>query len=223
MRCRTKGIQMPTLQLYSQPLERAFEYKYLGVLLSATLSWSPHIDKIVAKTGKLIGMFYRHFYHWSDFEILTKLYTTVLRPHFEYAAKVWSPELIKDVSKLENVQYFALRVLVCTKQCNLPYFDLIEKCNLTELLIRRRYLSLGLLHNIINGDCIFANAPLVSFTTTYFTRSQSANTFVLSQSCNNLFQNSFFSSTISSWNSLPAHITATPSITSFIITVALNK
>ena len=95
---------MPTLQLYGQPLERVFEYKYLGVLLSATLSWSPHTDNIVAITIKLIEMLYRQFYQWSDPEILTKLYTTVLRPHLEYAAEVWSPELVKDVSKLENVQ-----------------------------------------------------------------------------------------------------------------------
>ena len=55
-RHRTKGNQMPMLHLYGQPLERVFEYKYLGVVLSANLSWTPHIDKTVAKTRKIIGM-----------------------------------------------------------------------------------------------------------------------------------------------------------------------
>ena len=111
-RRRTKGSQMPILKLYGQPLERVFEYKYLGVVLSANLSWTPHIDKILAKTRKIIGMLYRQFYQWSDPKVLIKLYTTMVRPHLEYAAPVWSPELIKDISKLKNVQKFALRV--CT-------------------------------------------------------------------------------------------------------------
>ena len=158
-------------------------------------------------------MLYRQFYQWSDPKVPIKLYTTMVRPHLEYAAPVWSPELIKDISKLENVQKFALRV--CTKQWNLPYIDLIEKCNLTELRTWRNYLSLSLLHKIINEDCIFPNTPLVPYAITYFTHSQSANTFVLPQSHTNLFQNSFFPYTISSRNSLPAHITTTPSTSSF--------
>ena len=138
----------------------------------------------------------------------------MVSPHLEYAAPVWSPELIKDISKLESVQKFALRVY--TKQWNLQYIDLIEKCNLTELRTWRNYLSLSLLHKIINEDRIFPNTPLVPYATMYFTHSQSANTFVLPQSRTNLFQNSFFPAcTISSWNSLPAHITTTPSTSSF--------
>ena len=55
---------------------------------------------------------------------------------------------------------FALRV--CTKQWNLPYIDLMEKYNLTELRTRRNYLSLSLLHKIIYEDCIciFPMLPL---------------------------------------------------------------
>ena len=162
---------------------------------------------------KIIGMLYRQFYRWSDPEVLTKLYTTIVRPHLEYAAPVWSPEFVKDICKLENVQKFALRV--CTKQWDVPYLDLIEKCNLTELKTRRNYLSLGLLYKIVNEDCVFPNAPLVPYTTTYFTRSQSTNTFVVPQSRTNLLQNSFFPRTISSWNSLPPHITSSSSTASF--------
>ena len=209
-RRRTKGNQIPIFKLSFQPLERVFEYNIWELY---NLSWTPHIDKILAKTRKIIGMLYRQFYQWSDPKVLIELYTTMVRPHLEYAVPVWSPELIKDISKLENMQKFALRV--CTKQWNLQYIDLIEKCNLTELRTRRNYLSLSLLHKIINEDCIFPNAPLVPYAKTYFTRSQSANTFVLPQSRTNLFQNSFFPCTISSWNSLPAHITTTPSISSF--------
>ena len=60
-RRRTKAISIPVLQLYGQALERVFEYKYLGVTLSFNLSWSPHIERVVAKTRKLIGMLSNNF------------------------------------------------------------------------------------------------------------------------------------------------------------------
>ena len=130
---------VPELKLYGQALERVFEYKYLGVTLSYNLSWSPHVEKIVAKTRRLTGMLYRQLYQWSDPETLLKIYLSVIRPHLEYAAPVWSPNLIKDVNKLEHVHMFALRV--CTKEWSMSYKDLLEKCHLPELSTRRDHLS----------------------------------------------------------------------------------
>ena len=112
-RRRTRAVPVPELKLYGQALERVFEYKYLGVTLSYNLSWSPHVEKIVAKTRRLTGMLYRQLYQWSDPETLLKIYLSVIRPHLEYAAPVWSPDLTKDVNRLEHVQKFALRV--CTR------------------------------------------------------------------------------------------------------------
>ena len=104
----TKATPIPALQLYGQALERVFGYKYLGIFLSSNLSWTPHVERIVAKTRKLIGMLYRQFYQWTNPEVLTKIYILLIRPHLEYAAPVWSPDLTKDTNKLENVQKFVL-------------------------------------------------------------------------------------------------------------------
>ena len=49
-RRRTVATPIPVLRPYGQALERVFEYKYLGVTLSFNLSWSPHIERVVAKT-----------------------------------------------------------------------------------------------------------------------------------------------------------------------------
>lgn len=110
------------------------------------------------------------FYQWSDPEVLTKI---LIRPHLEYAAPMWSPELIKDINKLENVQKFALRA--CIKQWNLPYEDLIEKCQVPELSIWRNHLSLSLLHKVISGECFLPNDSLSPITITYFSCSHEAN------------------------------------------------
>ena len=137
-RRRTRAIPVPELKLYGQALERVFEYKYLRVTLSYNLSWSPHVEKIVAKTQRLTGMLYRQLYQWSYPETLLKIYLSVIRPHLEYATPVWSPNLIKDVNKLEHVQRFVLRV--CTKEWSTSYKDLLEKCHVPELSTRRDHL-----------------------------------------------------------------------------------
>ena len=158
-------------------------------------------------------MLYRQFYQWSDPEALIRLYISLIRPHLEYAAPVWSPEHMKDINKLENVQKFALRV--CTKQWNSPYEDLIDMCHLPELRTRRNHLSLGLLHKIINEECIIPNAPLTPYSSTYFTRSHAGSTFALPYARTNVLHNSFFHRTISLWNALPADVSTITSIPSF--------
>ena len=61
------------------------------------------MEKIVVKTRRLTRMLYQQFYQWSDPEPLIKIYLSVIRPHLEYAAPVWSPDLIKDINKLDHV------------------------------------------------------------------------------------------------------------------------
>ena len=74
-RLRSRGIQAPSLELNGHQLEKVLEYKYLGVTLASNLSWSEHVDTIVCKTRKLVGMLYRQFYHWSSTEALLVLPT----------------------------------------------------------------------------------------------------------------------------------------------------
>ena len=107
-------MRAPALTLYGEPLEKVSLYKYLGVTITKDLSWSTHIDQISSKAHRIIGLIYRQFYTWSSHSTLLQLYTSLVRPHLEYATQVWNPYLIKDIQKLESVQKFALKM--CCKQ-----------------------------------------------------------------------------------------------------------
>ena len=72
------------------------KYKYLRVTITDDLSWTAHVNIIASKSRKLTGLLYRQFYPWSSSPALLKLYTTLVRPHLEYAAPVWSPHFTKD-------------------------------------------------------------------------------------------------------------------------------
>ena len=41
---------LPSLFLDNSPLERVSNFKYLGVILTSQLSWTPHIDHICSKS-----------------------------------------------------------------------------------------------------------------------------------------------------------------------------
>ena len=143
-------VQPPQLILNGTPLDQVETFKYLGVL-SSELSWSLHTDSICTKARKRIGLFSR-FYGNVNQQGLYSLYTTlvrIVRPHLEYAAPVWDPHLVKDITKLENVQKFAMKM--CSKQWDMGYQDLLELSQLPALQNRRLYLKLCTLYKIIHG------------------------------------------------------------------------
>ena len=100
------------LTVNGSPLEKVESYKYLGVWLTSSLSWSMQVSTVCKKARQKIGVMYHKFYHAST-PTLLQLYKACIRPHLEYAAPVWDPHQLGLIKCLENVQKFALKV--CTK------------------------------------------------------------------------------------------------------------
>ena len=199
-RKRAHSVLPPVLTLDDVPLASVTSYKYLGVVITSDLMWSTHVTTICNKTRRLVGMLYRQFYKHSSKDTLLKLYTSLVRPHLEYAASAWDPFLKKDITLLEEVQKFALKV--CTKQWDLNYNDLVSLSHLPTLQDRRQQSKLCWLFNIVNGHTYFPNSPLQNRDIHYATRSSHAHALVPIQ-CHTLqFQSSYFPSTINAWNSL---------------------
>ena len=91
-KCSPTLLLIP-LYLHNSPLERVESYKYLCLLLTNSLSWSPHIASVYSKAMKALGLLYRRFYGYADSESLKQLYLTLVRPHFDYTCQVWDPHL----------------------------------------------------------------------------------------------------------------------------------
>ena len=125
----------------------------------------------------------------------------------------WNPHLAKDISTLKNVQKFALKV--CYKSWDTGYDHLLSQSNLPRLATRRDYLSLCFLYKIANGFATFPGSPLVIRRSNYDSRSASHSMYVVPFAHTNGHAHSFFPRTTSLWNSLPHHITSSPSYLSF--------
>ena len=62
-----------------------------------------HIAKVAAKANARVGLIKRTF-SYIDKEIFLSLYTALVRPILDYGVQCWSPYLVKDINKLEQVQ-----------------------------------------------------------------------------------------------------------------------
>ena len=88
--------------------------KDLGVHVSRDLSWSNHVDAIVNKANKVVGLLKRTVGS-KNREIFSMLYKSLFRPILEYACPVWSPYLVKDKLAIEKVQRRAWRTMYIAK------------------------------------------------------------------------------------------------------------
>ena len=64
---RTTIDPYPTMMLNDQPLEIVQQYKYLGLLVSSNISWTPHIRSICNKARRILGVIYRKFSRNTDY------------------------------------------------------------------------------------------------------------------------------------------------------------
>jgi len=102
-RKRSPTTPFHPLMLNGLHLNRVECFKYLGVLLSSDLSWTPHITSVCSKARQILGLLYRRFYNYAEGDTLKQLYLSLIRPHLEYACPVWDPHTMKDKTLLENV------------------------------------------------------------------------------------------------------------------------
>ena len=71
---RRRTHQCLQFYLASQPLECVKNYKYHGVVIFSSLSWSEQIQSICDKSSKLMGMLYCQFYLSADSYTLLQFY-----------------------------------------------------------------------------------------------------------------------------------------------------
>ena len=112
----------------------------------------------------------------ANAESLTHLYTTLVRPHLEYACPVWAPYTRKDTELLESVQRFACKM--ATHCWNSSYEELLAHTDLPTLERRRLHLKLSHLYKIVHHQSFFPNGivSLRAFTTQFSLRSFSNST-----------------------------------------------
>ncbi len=119
----------------------------LGVIISSDLKWSNQVNTAVAKAQKALGLIKRTFTHLNT-EMTKTLYTSLVRPHLEFAVSVWKPTSKGEIEVLEKVQRRATKLAPELK--HLTYEERLKRMNLTTFETRRLRGDLIQQYKIIN-------------------------------------------------------------------------
>ena len=101
---------IPTSKINNISIKRVSSTKSLGVQIDDKLTWNDHIDQVVKKVSSGIGALKR-VRPFVPFQILHRMYKTLVQPHFDYCSAVWANCGKTLVEKLQKLQNRAARVL----------------------------------------------------------------------------------------------------------------
>ena len=120
----------------------------LGIKYNNKINFGENIDSAVARAYQRIYLIFRGFVS-RNASLLKQAYITYVRPLLEYCTPVWSPYLIKDIVKVENVQrYFTRRLF---PKFSTTYPERLKLLDLESLEHRRLKFDLKMYYQIIHG------------------------------------------------------------------------
>ena len=207
------NIKHPYL-LNNTLLDPTREEKDLGVHVTDNFKFSNHIAKIAAKANSVLGRINRTF-TYKDKELMRLLYTSLVRPHLEYAVQSWSPHLRKDINILEKVQRRATRLIPEISQ--LPYEERLEALNLSTLEDRRIRGDIIEVFKLVKGFENIDPSQFFSIAREGHRARTRGHQFKLEVPyCRTEKRRNFFSvRVIRIWNKLPVDVVSSPNVNTF--------
>ena len=122
-------------KICEKEMEHVYTEKDLGVTVDENLSFEEHITNKIRVANTIVGQI-RSSFTFLDGQTFKRLYTSLVRPHIEYAQAVWSPHQEKFIKMLENVQIRATKLVDGIG--DLDYIERLKKLDLPSLKYRRR-------------------------------------------------------------------------------------
>jgi hypothetical protein len=121
----------------------------LGVLVqSSPIGFKPHIDSIVSKAFKRLGVINRVFKNTNS-HTTVKLFKSFVRPLLEYSSIIWCPYTQTSTDNIERVQKRMCRMIPAIK--SLSYRDQLNHLGLLSLRARRLRYQIIVIFKLLRG------------------------------------------------------------------------
>ena len=213
----TKKIQPFTSSFFleNSELEEVKEFKDLGIITNHHLSWNPHIDYVVSKANRMLGLIKRTCKGLDDPKTLRTLYCSLVRSNLEYCSVVWSPYTKRNTDKLERVQRRATKLILKSDD---PYDIRLKKLNLMSREKRRSLADVTFLYKVLNGNIDIDISKIIDFHSEadrFSLRAKDSLTLKKKYARTNVLKYSFFHRITDQWNQLPLDIRVSDNVNIF--------
>ena len=184
-------------------IERVTNIKFLGVILTDTLTWNDHMSYVCTKMNKNIGYFYKCRQILNQ-EQLINLYNSFVEPYITYCLPIWggyvnssstTNPITKTINRFKRIITYSKRTHIANtkiKLSSLQDYYTIELAKTAYKHILQPERSSPIYHETMT---LVAN--------TQDTRACSYKNLILPKYNTNYVRNSFKYRIASTWNSLP--------------------
>jgi hypothetical protein len=212
---KVNATPKPVLKLKGADIKEVTSHKHLGLTFNDSHNWSNHIDNLVTKAAKCVGLLKR-ICREVPRECLETLYKSMILPILEYGDIIFDGSSDIHLDRLENVQRQA--AITCTGAYkHTTHTKLLDELGWPPLSQRRKQhrmnvmykLQKGLLPPYLTELC----PPLTRDRTIYNLRS--GMNITTPQVRTTTYQSSFFPKSINEWNNLELVARQSVSISAF--------
>lgn len=205
----------PEIKFENRLVKYVDTHKHLGLSLSSNAKWNDHIDNLMLRCSKMVGILRKLKFTLSR-KCLNAMYLSFVRPILEYADVVWDGITDNQSCRLERLQNEAARMVTgLTRSTKLD--DLYAEVGWTSLSERRKVHKLSTFYKIVNGLVPSYLTDILPPSVGEYTNRALRNStnFRAPLTRHELYRKSFFPSMIILWNKLPNHVKESENITSF--------
>lgn len=186
------------------PLDRVTSFKYLGVILSQSLSWSDHIEALSNKIAQRIGLIKR-IKHLLPLHARITLANCLVVPLFDYADFVWGDKNNLVLMNQLQVLHNRLAKVILDLQLRSSATEALRSLNWHPLVVRRHFHRCIMMYKSLNGGLDFDfNFKHISDVHNYNTRNK--QNLYLQKANRNYGKLTFTYQGAMDWNVLPTEI-----------------
>ena len=111
-----------------------------------------HINEMVSKANKQLGVLKRICYSLTDINIRRTLFLSLVKSKLSCASQIWSPTHNRQLSeRIERVQRRATKWILRTRSCEMPYKQRLLKLELLPISYNREMKDLVFFFKALYG------------------------------------------------------------------------
>ena len=199
--------------LHGQKLQTVSNARYLGVDISAGLSWNTHVDRVSTAANRTLGFIKRNIKTPSP-KIREQAYKSLVRPQLEYPSSVWDPHSRTTIDRLEMTQRRAARWTVSDYSRHSSVTQMMQQLGWRSLEHRRADARLCLFYKIVFG---LVAIPMPAYIHCQARPSRNCHSLTYRQihTGADYYKYSFFPLAVVQWNALPADVVLSADLNQF--------